>query len=315
MKRFILSAPPDSRGLIRLSGDDFHYLARVRRLGRGDCFDALLPSGEAVRVRVLSVKGSCLTGECLFGVSAGSSVGVSAGPSNGAGPSVGVSVGPSVGVPAGISAEPSEGAGSSAPPVAELPPLLLFQALPKGAKMDLIVRQAVEGGIAEIVPFASAYSVPRIQSPEEGKVPRWRRIIKEARQQSGSPVDTVLREPGSVDSALDYWQVLRGQYAGALGLLLHPSPELEGEGGASGPDPLARGGFHGYLSTSPGLVVLAVGPEGGFSPDEASRFMAAGFKPLTMGNNVLRVETAALYAAAAVRIILLEKASWTLKPR
>jgi 16S rRNA (uracil1498-N3)-methyltransferase len=63
------------------------------------------------------------------------------------------------------------------------------------------------------------------------------------------------------------------------------------------------------------MVVLVIGPEGGFSPEEVSRFTAAGFKSLVMGNAVLRVETAALYAAAAVRIILLEKASWTLKPR
>jgi 16S rRNA (uracil1498-N3)-methyltransferase len=182
--------------------------------------------------------------------------------------------------------------------------------------MDLIVRQAAEGGIAEIVPFVSGYSVPRIQSgaSEDGKILRWKRIIKEARQQSGSPVLTAIREPGSVDTVLDYWNDLRGRYSASLGLLLHPY--LAGEGSAP-PDqaPLAQGGFHGYLSTSPDVVVLAVGPEGGFSPDEASRFMAADFKPLIMGNTVLRVETAALYAAAAVRIILWEKSSWILKPR
>jgi 16S rRNA (uracil1498-N3)-methyltransferase len=60
------------------------------------------------------------------------------------------------------------------------------------------------------------------------------------------------------------------------------------------------------------MVVLAVGPEGGFSPEEVSRFLAAGFKPLVIGNTILRTETAALYAAAAVRIILLERTAWTL---
>jgi 16S rRNA (uracil1498-N3)-methyltransferase len=58
--------------------------------------------------------------------------------------------------------------------------------------------------------------------------------------------------------------------------------------------------------------VLAVGPEGGFSPEELARFAAAGFKPLVIGNTILRTETASLYAAAAVRVILLENTTWTL---
>jgi 16S rRNA (uracil1498-N3)-methyltransferase len=58
------------------------------------------------------------------------------------------------------------------------------------------------------------------------------------------------------------------------------------------------------------LVVLVVGPEGGFSPEEAALCVTAGFKPLTMGNTILRTETAALYASAAIRIILLESDLW-----
>jgi 16S rRNA (uracil1498-N3)-methyltransferase len=84
-----------------------------------------------------------------------------------------------------------------------------------------------------------------------------------------------------------------------LGIILHQ-------------DPLVQGGFHDYLSINPDLVAFAVGPEGGFSPEEVSRFLTAGFKPLVIGNTILRTETAALYAAAAVRIILLEKTAWTL---
>jgi 16S rRNA (uracil1498-N3)-methyltransferase len=201
-----------------------------------------------------------------------------------------------------------------------MPPLVLFQALPKGSKMDLIVRQAAEGGIAEIVPFVSGHSVPRIQGggPEDGKLARWKRIIKEARQQSGSPVVTAIQAPGSVDTVLDYWEVLRRRYSGVLGIFFHLSlPGGPGEEGAPPLNqyPLEQGGFHDYLNINPEMVVLVIGPEGGFSPEEVSRFAAADFKSLVMGNTVLRVETAALYAAAAVRIILLERASWTLKPR
>jgi 16S rRNA (uracil1498-N3)-methyltransferase len=178
------------------------------------------------------------------------------------------------------------------------PPIVLFQALPKGSKMDLILRQAAEGGLREVVPFCSEFTVPRAGGDEKRE--RWQRILKEARQQSGSPVPTAVRAPCTEDALWGYWQDLREQYPHALGLLLHQ-------------DPLAQGTLHGYLSMDPGLVVLAVGPEGGFSPGEAALFLAHGFKPMVIGNTVFRVETAALYAAAAVRTILLERTSWILK--
>jgi 16S rRNA (uracil1498-N3)-methyltransferase len=267
MKRFILPALPDDRGLIRLAGRDFHYLVRVRRLREGDLFDAVLPDGRAVRVLAQSLADKCLTGECL----------------------------------------PVE-----LPDETALPPIILFQAMPKGARLDLIVRQAVEGGIAEIRPFVSAYSVPHISgeaSPGKGggadaskRVERWRRIVKEARQQSGSSRATEIAAPCTVEEALGYWETLKSRHARPRGIILHPF---------SG-DPLVKGSFHGYLYDNPDLVVIAVGPEGGFSPGEVSRFVEADFKPLVIGNTVLRTETASLYAVAAVRVILLENTAWTL---
>jgi len=77
--------------------------------------------------------------------------------------------------------------------------------------------------------------------------------------------------------------------------------------------PLAQSSLHGYLDRVPQAVVMAIGPEGGFSGLEVSRFLEAGFLPLTIGNTILRTETAALYCAASIRIILLEKDSWMLK--
>jgi 16S rRNA (uracil1498-N3)-methyltransferase len=257
MKQFILPSPPDSQGVVRLSGKDFHYLVRVRRLKEGAVLNALLPTGEEVRVLVQSLAGGCLTGDCL---------------------------------PTKLVDETS------------LPPIILFQALPKGAKLDLIVRQAAEGGIAEIRPFVSDYSIPKGAADGTGRVERWRRIIREARQQSGSSIATEIAAPGTVESLLEYWETLKGRGKRPLGIIFHQDRT----------GPLVNGGFHGYLCSDPDLVVLAVGPEGGFSPEEVSRFLAAGFKPLIIGNTILRTETAALYAAAAVRIILLERTAWTL---
>ncbi|AEF86310.1 conserved hypothetical protein [Treponema primitia ZAS-2] len=289
MKQFILNEAPDSGGVVRLSGKDFHYLVRVRRLKEGAVFEALLPpranpsaeadagtsresTGVKVRVLVQSLAGGVLTGECL----------------------------------------PVELIDETA-----LPPIILFQALPKGAKLDLIVRQATEGGINEIRPFISDYAVPRgfVEKDEQdkaGRVERWRRIIKEARQQSGSSIATEIEAPCTVEALLEYWGELRKKCERPLGIILHQTPQMStGPRGSVGP--LARDTFHDYLSINPDLVALAVGPEGGFSPDELSRFLAAGFKPLVIGNTILRTETAALYAAAAVRVILLENKTWTLK--
>ncbi|MDR1576124.1 MAG: 16S rRNA (uracil(1498)-N(3))-methyltransferase [Treponema sp.] len=269
MKRFILNEAPDKNGAVRLEGDDYHYLVRVRRLAAGEYFPALLPSGEEALIQVRSVGGGTLTG----------------------------------------SVKPDDTAGGLSG-AADNAPVILFQALPKGEKMDLIVRQAAEGALAEIVPFISEFSIPKIKGDGERgrhsggagvkKVSRWERIIKEARQQSGSPVATVVRPPESMDGLFVYWEELKRQRPKILGLLFHHLP-------------LAHLPLHTYLAGDPETVVLAVGPEGGFSPAEASRFLAAGFKAVTIGDTILRTETAALYATAAIRIVLLERNSWEIK--
>jgi 16S rRNA (uracil1498-N3)-methyltransferase len=255
MKQFILKEPPDHKGFVRLSGRDYHYLVRVRRLRPGEGFNALLPDGGEVRVEVQSVANDCLLGVCL--------------------------------VPLPKDRGPS------------LPRIALFQALPKGGKMDLIVRQAAEGGLNEVVPFKAEYSAAKIKPglPGDEKTGRWRRIVKEARQQSGSSVETEIKPPCGAEELLAYWETLKRRYSRLLGVLFHHAP-------------LEQGSLHSYLSIIPEFVALAIGPEGGFSPGEVSRFLTAGFKPLVIGNTILRTETAALYCAAAVKIILLENASW-----
>ncbi|MDR0569064.1 MAG: 16S rRNA (uracil(1498)-N(3))-methyltransferase [Spirochaetaceae bacterium] len=258
MKQFILPGPPDHTGTIRLSGKDYHYLARVRRLKAGTVFPARLPSGETARVAVQSVERDCLIGVCQVSQEDVSQTDVSQD---------------------------------------ALPPVFLLQGLPKPPKMDLIVRQAAEAGIAEIIPFISEYSQVRFG---EEKTERWNRIVKEARQQSGSRIATAVGPVCTLDGLFARWEVLKNRYARTAGIILHQ-------------EPVEKGGFHGCLADEPALVALAVGPEGGFSPAELARFLAAGFKPLVLGAAVLRTETAALAAAAAVRIILLESASWTLK--
>jgi 16S rRNA (uracil1498-N3)-methyltransferase len=275
MKQFLLPVPPDADGSVRLKGEDYHYLVRVRRLRAGDSFPAVLPVPDAgkVLVQVLSVRGGVLIGRCRPMETAEKSPGELPGPVRKAAPD-----------------------GSS-------PPILLFQALPKGTGMDLIVRQAAEMGVAGIVPFAAERSVPKIPD-RGGKLERWERIIREARQQSGSAEPTFLHGPLGPEGLFSYWETLKSRYARPLGVLFHQDPLA----------PLAKLILHDYLSGGPDMVALVIGPEGGFSPGEVSRFLETGFKPFKFGNTVLRTETAALCGVAAVRIILLENTSWIYQP-
>ena len=181
-----------------------------------------------------------------------------------------------------------------------VPKIILLQALPKGDKMDLIVRQAAEGGITEIVPFVSEFSVVKIN--EGQKFARWERIVKEARQQSGSKIATALHKPLAMKDMFGYWNKIKEAENGqTAGLLFHHQQGLEYKS------------LHSYLNSNPKIVALAVGPEGGFSGTEVSVFTENGFLPVTIGDTVLRAETAALYCTAAVKIILLERESWKFK--
>ena len=272
MKRFILNSEADSKGKIRLTGADYHYLARVRRLAEGEVFPALLPCGAKVLIHVDSVDGAVLTG----------------------------TVSPEIGTVDSLVA----GQGQE---MQDQPLVILFQALPKGDKMDLIVRQAAEGGLSEIVPFISQFSLPEHGKKQKtlkndafkAKITRWQKIIKEARQQSGSNIATKIREPVDIDGLFSVWEDLKKQHVNILGLLLHQIP-LENES------------LHRYLDKWQELIVIVIGPEGGFSSEEVSGFLKAGFKPLLIGHSVLRTETAAVYAASAVQIILQERDSWEL---
>ena len=263
MKRFIIQVPPNSDGVVHLYDKDYHYLVRVRRLKSGMCFDALLPDGRETQIRILSTVDNILIGECLV-------------------------------MPGQV--PPNKEAGT-------LPPIALFQGIPRGTRMDLIARQAAECGVWTIAPFFSEYSQVRLkESQREEKTNRWKRIIKEARQQSGSVRETKILAPCSFDALLEYWESLKKQYRRPIAIMLHQ-------------EPLEKGSFHDYLCNNPDFAVVAVGPEGGFSPKEAERFKEAGFKPLILGNNILRTETAALYGITAIKTILAERKSWKVLPK
>lgn len=173
------------------------------------------------------------------------------------------------------------------------PRITLFQCLPKGTKFDTIVRQATECGVFEIVPVESRFCVARISGPEKlrARTDRWRRIVTEALQQSGGKSGPAIRDPIAIIDIPDIWK------KNGPAFVFHQ-------------ERLDTASFHGTLAQSPDRVAICIGPEGGFATEEIESLRKRSFVPLYLGNHILRSETAALYAIAAVQVVTAERHEW-----
>lgn len=176
--------------------------------------------------------------------------------------------------------------------------LWLFQFVAKSAKMDGIVRQATECGVSTIVPVLGTFSQAG-GAEKNFRSDRLTRIIKEARQQSGSPVATRLLDAVPLAQAIALWQE---QCAGTAGdvfaAVLYERTERT--------QPLHAA----LVGKTVVRAALAVGAEGGISPQEIAQLCAGGFVPIHFDTNILRCETAALYGIAALQNAMTEKHVW-----
>jgi len=171
------------------------------------------------------------------------------------------------------------------------PPLsiTLYQALPKGDKLDTVIQKSVECGASRIVPFESERCIVRCKREAEAhKTARRQRIALEAAKQCGrgrlpEVAETVsfaemLGEAGRADRVLFCYE---GEGTVPIGKLL------------SAPD-----------FPKSGSLAVIVGSEGGFSPKEAEAAETAGFAMTGLGRRILRTETAPLFALAAISCVL-----------
>lgn len=161
-------------------------------------------------------------------------------------------------------------------PERELPfELTLAVALPKGDRAEVLVEKLTELGVQRFIPLITERSVVLAK---DSKIEKFQRVVIEASKQCGR--NSLMQ----IDAPRKWSDVLRDPELPGLKLLLHT------EGGA----PLRQTAADRWLQG----VVLAVGPEGGFSAAEVEQ--AGDWQRVTMGPRIMRVETAAIAAAACL---------------
>ena len=278
MRQYLAHEAPDKNGLLTVGGKDYRYMRHVLRLVPGDMVQVRVPDGALVPMTVCKVDESARN------------------------------------IVLQVCAQTDEGAGQQQPPVRAALDMWLLQFVAKGAKMDVIVRQATECGVSTIVPVLGEFSQSH-GAEKNFRSERLLRIIKEARQQSGSPVATRILDAVPLAQAIALWHdhcatARSGEHAAS------------GEAGAAG-DTFAAVLYERTEHTQPlhaaladkqvCRTVLAVGAEGGISPAEIAALQAGGFVPVHFETNILRCETAALYGIAALQNAITEKRIWQCK--
>jgi 16S rRNA (uracil1498-N3)-methyltransferase len=165
--------------------------------------------------------------------------------------------------------------------------LHLLIAIVKFDRFEWCLEKATELGVTEIVPLAAARTDKPLVAAAGKRHARWERIVLESAQQSRRLRPPVLSgERGAVRPAAAF-----AQSAATLKILFSERREAK---------PL-REVLHGAKGAS---VALAIGPEGGWTGDEITSAHGAGFIETSLGENILRTETAVLAALAILRFAL-----------
>ena len=161
---------------------------------------------------------------------------------------------------------------------------MLAQAISSGERMDITLQKAVELGIASVQPLFSERSVVRLDAERAAKrIAHWQQVLIAACEQCGRNLIPGVTAPVPV---IDWLGALPAAGADELRVLLSPHASTR----------LAD-------LPRPRSVTLLAGPEGGFTAVEADLAVRRGFVALRLGPRVLRTETAALAALAAINTL------------
>ena len=259
MKQFLISRLPEPGVGLELRGADFHYLGHVRRCKAGQVLACRTIEGQKLECRIREIAADYLILDAMEDSVAAIGPGSVVGDAN-------------------------------------LIPLHLVQGIPKGKKLEQIIRQATELGVASIRPLKCRHSIADLDERWENKRKHFEGVIREAFQQSGGRCLPTLLDP------LDPTSYCRQANTDPNHLVFY-FHELE----------LEQTSLHRYLETKPASVTVIIGPEGGLAPEEIQLFKQAGFKGAWLGSQVLRTETAAIVAVGIVSLLIHELDSWSFR--
>jgi 16S rRNA (uracil1498-N3)-methyltransferase len=158
--------------------------------------------------------------------------------------------------------------------------------LTKGEKIDFVVEKATELGVQKIIPFTSRYAVPKLDERKiAARAERWQKIALSATKQCGRTQAPEILPLCSVR------ELLARPWPDALKLFFWEKEAQQ-----------SPAQLHEQLPAV-ASVLAAIGPEGGFSVEEAQLARAHGFALVRLGQRILRAETAAVAALSLVQFL------------
>lgn len=165
--------------------------------------------------------------------------------------------------------------------------VMLMAAMPKGNGFNEVVSQATELGVSCILPLKSDRT---LLNPSPQRLQRWRRLTQEASEQSERQIVPTILDPLNFTDSLEmsktfgtqrYICVARGNVPTLLSCLLAEKLQVK-------------------TPPKKPSVVIAIGPEGGWTKEEVEQATSAGFQAVSLGNRILRAVTAPIVALSLV---------------
>jgi len=166
-------------------------------------------------------------------------------------------------------------------------PVTLLLAVFKFDRLEWAIEKATELGVERIVPVIARRTEKHLAQAAAARVERWRRIAREAAQQSRRSDTVEISDPVQLKNAI-------GEEPEALRLLLAESERTKMVRDA------LKSPYENVGNSGSRRIRLAVGPEGGWTPEEETLFAKEGWTPVSLGPRILRAETAAIAAVSIV---------------
>ncbi len=166
--------------------------------------------------------------------------------------------------------------------------IYLFQGLPKGDKMELIIQKAVELGVYSVIPLAAKRCVVKLDEKKAAsRILRWQGISESAAKQSRRAIVPEVTKVSDFSSAV--------KWASRMAVKLIPYELAE--------DMTRTRQILGRLEPGQDVAVF-IGPEGGFTEEEVRLASENGIEPVTLGKRILRTETAGLTVLSWIMYLL-----------